>query len=166
MRLSSSVALIVFLQASLATAGPAFHCYSMPNSGAQAFEYTNGGCGGEDVTKKLTPPTKDDVRKDILCLWNAGCEPITQDKAGTPPPKLSTLGYFAAMEAGAIKPSILICRGKANLKDGLFTKIQCPPPTECQSEVTYNMARIPPMAPTEPEGLTIPGTSSESELSK
>lgn len=131
---------------------PQFHCYTEPGTPIQTFEFSSQMCQND----KNVSEDKNGM-KSILCLQRAFCKPVTTDKDKKGPPEASTPELIKKIQAGELKPSLLVCEGKGKYKDGVLLKAECPLPTECQEDLNihYNF-NAPLMAPQVIERVTAP----------
>jgi hypothetical protein len=110
---------LLFMQQAFA-AKPKFHCYTRPGRPVAAYQ-TPVKCAGKD-------------KMEIVCTYEAGCKPTTE--AGEPP-TLSEEELNKQAISNELKPSVLICKGKGEVTDGVISKVECPSPTKCRADGLY-----------------------------
>lgn len=130
------------------TAAPDFHCYSVPSQPVQTYEYGSSNCG---KNKKSKEEVGKDGERDILCMYQAGCMPVSGEAAKKEPPykKVGEVSTMFMMKQ--LKPSILVCKGKGKISGGEIVNANCPTETQCRRDVFYNF-----MARSYSSGLTEP----------
>jgi hypothetical protein len=131
-----------------------FHCYSMPNTAVQTYEYASGNCGGAP-TDKMARTIEMDGDKDVLCMISTGCEVVSDDMAKLPPPDREQHELMSMYNNGTLKTAILLCRGKAPYRNGLIAgPPRCPEPKDCHKDVFYNFSAMA-ASPWFPQGTNV-----------
>lgn len=68
---------------------------------------------------------------EIVCTYAAGCKPAPQ---GGEPSPLGADELNAMVVSNELKSSMLICKGKGEIKNGVITKVECPTATQCRGD--------------------------------
>ncbi len=147
----------------LALAEVPFHCHTLPGQTVQAYEYGSSNCGGID-SGETGRDLGVDGEKSILCSYQAACQPVSDEIANREPDLLTAYEINAAFIAGALKPSIVTCRGTGNIVKGRLLAANCPTPTQCKRDIFYNFAvvNVNPMAPLP---MTVPRSEGRTRVS-
>jgi hypothetical protein len=117
-----------------------FHCYSVPNMPVQTYEYGSSNCS--ECTNKKTSKNKtnigEDGTRDVLCMYTAGCMPVTEEQAKKEP-QARTINEVSNLFASKfLKTSILVCKGTGTITNGDITDAHCPTASQCRKDVFYN----------------------------
>lgn len=112
-----------------------FHCYSVPNMPVQTYEYGSSNCD-----KKSKPKTKigEDGEHDLLCMYTAGCMPVTEAQAKKEPPSKTIAEVGKMFIDKELKSSIIVCKGNGKITDGEIISANCPTASQCRRDVFYN----------------------------
>ncbi len=151
---------LAFTDAKAAKIG--FHCYSAPGTHVQAYEYGSSNCGSMKSSKTLAQIGQDG-EKEVLCMYQAACEPVEGDEALREPPNRTMLEVQTRFQAGHLKSSILVCKGEGVLERGVLKNTKCPTPTQCQRDIFYNFSPVSFVPQGNPDPVLVPGAKSRAK---
>jgi hypothetical protein len=142
------VSILVVLASPYVSAAVSFQCYADPSIPVMAYEYASGSCAGFDSKAQAAKVGKNG-EKDMVCLYSGVCEAVDGARLNQPPSKRTLQEISARQVAGHLKNSLIICKGKGKIEDGIVNTADCPDPSACAADTFYNTraARMPPAIP-------------------
>lgn len=144
----------VFLIFGIAQAKVGFHCYSVPGTFVQAYEYGSSNCGDVDSAEMAKAVGKDGA-KDLLCMYSALCKPSEGDDVGAEPPEKNVQQLMMGVRDGYLKPAVVLCKGHGTVLQGVVNEYTCPTVSQCQRDIFYNISATS-VAPPIPKGFATP----------